>query len=267
MGAEMEGELSPLVDLQESEVFNTIPGERRGSLIARTPPDEGRVGERRGSLLDTPYLTAGSPTGSESVDVVVQRLGKELKVRLDRIEMPRPPTPIPPTAQSLSLSPKVAEREESFNLMPPPGDMAPSSSAVSSVRQADDGSSDSTSLLSDGDLGDESSVLSGGKIPPPNKRKRGRPETTGHYAQFKQRKKEEAEFELEERERREEAQILDENLRLKFGKNLPSLEDLMEEMTHLGTPDITAETMDYVLTEWRELRRYPPNSKARGRKP
>lgn len=220
MGEEVEGELSTLLDLQESEVFNTIPGGRRGFLIARTPPNEGKGDERRGSLLDTPYLTAGSPTGSESGDNTAQRLGKELKIRLDRIEMPRPPTPIPPTTQSLSLSPKMGEREESFNLMPPPGDMVPSSSAVSSVRQADDGSSDNASLLSDGDLGDESSVVSGGKIPPLKKRKRGRPETTGQYALFKQRKKEEAEFELEEKERREEAQILDENLPLKFGKNL-----------------------------------------------
>lgn len=40
--------------------------------------------------------------------------------------------------------------------------------------------------------------------------------------------------------------MLDENLPLKFNKNLPTLEDLMDDMVHLPTPDITAETMRHV---------------------
>lgn len=49
-----------------------------------------------------------------------------------------------------------------------------------------------------------------------------------------------------EKERREEAQILNEALPLKLSKNLPALEDLMEEMGNLPTPDITAEIMRHI---------------------
>lgn len=83
------------------------------------------------------------------------------------------------------------------------------------------------------------SIVSG--THPLKKRKRGRPETTGQYAIFKQRKKEE---QVTERERREEALLMDEDL--KFNKNLPTLEDLMDDMVHLPTPDIMAETIRHI---------------------
>lgn len=92
---------------------------------------------------------------------------------------------------------------------------------------------------------DEGSATSSGIR---QRKKRGRPRTTNIVDVIREKEREREEYRKKEREEWEERRMADPNLIIAPATNLPSLDEVVEDMENQPTPDVTAEIMQVVRT-------------------
>lgn len=236
-------------------IFNVKGNKRRNSDVMRTPP---KSAEEESTLYHTPI---GGRDGGEV------KVTKEIRVELQRLTVQPGLLAAGMLLQRVIIAPALNKSQESSGAMNVQSDreegertLIPSSAVrtppviVLNEEEKKVGSSaspvhdvsDTESLASAPAIMCEASVHLGQK----RKRSKGRPETTRAFRLKKLRQEEEAAFQQTEKERAEEEKILNENLPLKLDTNpnrkLPTVEDILENMCHCPTPDITAEAMKQI---------------------